>query len=219
MGQEAQCTARFGRQVSGGKALLETDALIFRGLFRLAIRYKEITSVRAKDGNLVVRFSGGLATFDLGAKAERWAEAIRSPKSLIDKLGIKPGASVAVLGVPDPEFARQLRARTSSITDRRGVKDADAVILGVTRAADLRRLESLVHAIKPEGAIWVVHPKGVETVREADVLAAGKPAGLVDVKVVRFSETHTAHKFVIPVARRGGARPRSRATGRVRPIV
>ena len=31
-----------------------------------------------------------------------------------------------------------------------------------------------------------------------DDLAAGKKAGLVDVKVVSFSETHTAEKFVIP---------------------
>ena len=31
-------------------------------------------------------------------------------------------------------------------------------------------------------------------------MAAGKAAGLVDVKVVGFSPTHTAEKFVIPVA-------------------
>lgn len=33
-------------------------------------------------------------------------------------------------------------------------------------------------------------------------MTAGKQAGLVDVKVVSFSETHTAEKFVIPVAKR-----------------
>lgn len=33
-------------------------------------------------------------------------------------------------------------------------------------------------------------------------MAAGKEAGLVDVKVARFSETLTAEKFVIPVQRR-----------------
>jgi hypothetical protein len=48
----------------------------------------------------------------------------------------------------------------------------------------------------------VVAPRGSRDVREADVLAGGKSAGLVDVKVVRFSQTHTAHKFVIPVSRR-----------------
>jgi hypothetical protein len=33
-------------------------------------------------------------------------------------------------------------------------------------------------------------------------MEGGKLAGLVDVKVVGFSETHTAEKFVIPVANR-----------------
>ena len=37
---------------------------------------------------------------------------------------------------------------------------------------------------------------------EAAVMAAGKAAGLVDTKVVAFSETHTAERLVIPVARR-----------------
>jgi hypothetical protein len=30
-------------------------------------------------------------------------------------------------------------------------------------------------------------------------MVAGKAAGLVDVKVVSFSATHTAEKFVIPI--------------------
>lgn len=33
-------------------------------------------------------------------------------------------------------------------------------------------------------------------------MKAAKAAGLVDVKVVRFSETHSANKFVVPVAKR-----------------
>jgi hypothetical protein len=35
-----------------------------------------------------------------------------------------------------------------------------------------------------------------------DVIAAGKAADLVDNKVCRFSDTHTALRFVIPLARR-----------------
>ena len=33
-------------------------------------------------------------------------------------------------------------------------------------------------------------------------MKAGKAAGLVDVKVVRLSDTHTAEKYVIPVSKR-----------------
>jgi hypothetical protein len=48
----------------------------------------------------------------------------------------------------------------------------------------------------------VVYPKGQKHITEAGVFAAGKQAGLVDVKVASFSATHTALKFVIPVDRR-----------------
>jgi hypothetical protein len=33
-------------------------------------------------------------------------------------------------------------------------------------------------------------------------MEAGKAAGLVDVKVISFSDTHTGEKFVIPLALR-----------------
>ncbi len=202
MGQEAQCTVRFGRKVARGKALLEHNALIFRGDLQLVIPFKEITTVTAVRGALRVTFSGGTATFQLGPLAERWAERIRAPKSLVGKLGVKPGARVAVLGVADAAFRRQLRERTADIAIGRPRPGSDLIFLLAERKNALRRLRTLRSRLKPNGALWVVAPKGRGEVREADVLAAGKPAGLVDVKVVAFSETHTAHKFVIPVAQR-----------------
>jgi hypothetical protein len=44
--------------------------------------------------------------------------------------------------------------------------------------------------------------KSQPEISERAVMAAGKAAGLVDVKVVSFSATHTAEKFVIPVNQR-----------------
>jgi hypothetical protein len=57
-------------------------------------------------------------------------------------------------------------------------------------------------SLKRNGGIWVVYPKGQSDITESDVLKAGRQAGLVDTKIARFSDTHTAHKFVIPLARR-----------------
>ena len=44
--------------------------------------------------------------------------------------------------------------------------------------------------------------RGRPEISERAVMAAGKAAGLVDVKAVSFSPTHTAEKFVIPVRQR-----------------
>jgi hypothetical protein len=51
-------------------------------------------------------------------------------------------------------------------------------------------------------ALWIVYPKGQKQITENDVLAAGRRAGLKDVKVVGFSATHTALKFVVPLSDR-----------------
>jgi hypothetical protein len=51
----------------------------------------------------------------------------------------------------------------------------------------------------PQAAKWA---EKIKKPRSRESMAAGKAAGLVDVKVVSFSETHTAEKFVVPVAKR-----------------
>ena len=92
MGAEARCELRLNGGAHDGKALLETDELLFRGDprdgatrgFRLAIPFTSIQGVSGDDGALRVTFAGGDAVFILGAQAAKWAERIRSPKSLID---------------------------------------------------------------------------------------------------------------------------------------
>jgi hypothetical protein len=76
------------------------------------------------------------------------------------------------------------------------------IFLRVGHRMDLGRLASLEPWIERNGAVWIVYPKGRKDLKETDVIAAGLAAGLVDNKVVRFSDTHTALRFVIPVARR-----------------
>ena len=51
--------------------------------------------------------------------------------------------------------------------------------------------------MKPAAGLWVVYPKGRKDITQAQVMAAGLAAGLVDNKVCSFSETHTALRFVI----------------------
>jgi hypothetical protein len=203
MGSESQCIVHFGRQRSEGKALLETDHLIFRGEFRLAIPRKTITEVDAEDGTLRVTFPEGTAQFELGPIAAKWAEKIKNPPSLLDKLGVKPGMRVAVLGVADPMFLAQLAERTTRIAHTTPRKDTEMIVFGAAAVTDLARLARLREYLTPAGAIWVVHTKGKGAAfKDSDVFAAAKQAGLVDVKVASFSPTHTAEKLVVPVKAR-----------------
>jgi hypothetical protein len=117
---------------------------------------------------------------------------------VVDKLGVKPGQVVVVEGIDDDGFLRRLTERGARLSDP-AAGTADAVFYAADDRKDLDRLAALKHALKPQGALWVVRPKGGGPITENDVLSEGKRAGLVDVKVVRFSSTHTAEKFVIPV--------------------
>ncbi|HEY7466647.1 MAG TPA: DUF3052 family protein [Dehalococcoidia bacterium] len=204
MGSEAVSRVSFKGQVSEGKALLETAEIIFRGAdFRLRIPFGQIASLNASDGELHVGYDGGVAVFELGRDAEKWAEKIRNPRGLLDKLGVKPGMKVAVLGVEDDDFLAQLRDRVGEPARGEAVSEADFVFYEADRVEDLARLPVLREAIKPAGGVWVVSPKGkMAQIRDVDVMAAAREAGLVDNKVVGFSTTHTALKLVIPKANR-----------------
>lgn len=128
---------------------------------------------------------------------------IVSTRPLLDKLGVRPGARVALVDIDDPVFRDLLRQRTSDLTEGRAHPETDLVFLGANSLEELARISVLKASIKPHGAIWVVSRKGrAATLRDLDVIEAAKAAGLVDNKVVSFSATHTALRLVIPVARR-----------------
>ena len=203
MGLETRCHLIVdGRRVVG-TALLETDHLLFRGTGqRLKLPFSGIRDGEAVDGVLVLAHEGGTARLELGAAAARWLERIRNPRTLLDKLGVKAGMKVSVLGVRDPDFLAQLAARVPDASTR-ARKGTDLVFLAAESAGDLARLPALRETLVPNGAVWVVHTKGKgATLRDVDVFAAARKAGLVDNKVASFSSTHTAEKLVIPLARR-----------------
>jgi len=204
MGLEAECTVEWRGRAGRGKALLETTELLFRGELRLKIPRDRISSVTTEGGALLVTFGGETATFALGAAAEKWARALTTVKSRLDKLGVTARRSVSVVGVDDALFHDELRARVGAFGVGVPVEPPDLLFFGVNAPADLDLLPTLARAIAPDGGLWVIRPKGHAEITEAKVRAAARAARLVDVKVASFSATRTADKFVIPVAERGG---------------
>jgi hypothetical protein len=202
MGLEKTCEVEVGGQTVTVKVQLEPTELIFRGALKMKIPLAEVTSHEAKAGQLRIARGKEKIRITLGPDAERWAQKIRYPKGRLDKLGIKPGMRVAVLGIEDPDFRKELAERTDDVSFAKPKKDTDVVVVALSEPKALPRLEALRASIKKNGAIWVVWPKGRKEFREDDVRAYGPKAGLVDVKVMSFSDTLSGLKMVIPVKER-----------------
>ena len=203
MGAEAKTTLRLGRQTFAGTAHLETDALRFRGETRLEIPLASVREVAVKNGALHVTHTDGVAVLALGdAASAKWAKRITSPPSLADKLGVKQGMRIAVLGVEDADILADLQRRGAELVMGKVPDGTPMVLWRVARPAALSKLASIVQRIARDGSIWVVHPRGDASVADTVIFAAGKEAGLTATKVVRFSDTDTAEKLVIPRAAR-----------------
>jgi len=198
MGTQALCRVQIGQDSADAKALLETEELIVRGAIKAKIPFREAKDVVAEGGVLRLRWNDRDVRIHVGKDAAKWADKIRNPKSVTDKLGIKAGQKIAIAGNVDDAFLADLEKRGADVS-RRLRRDSDIVFFATDRREDLARLGEIARYLQPAGAVWVLRPKGVSTISESDVMAAGKAAGLVDVKVVKFSETHTAEKLVVPV--------------------
>jgi hypothetical protein len=136
------------------------------------------------------------ARFALGERAAAsWAEAIANPKGRLDKIGVKPGMRTAVIGVDDATFTAELAAHGAEpVTELAAL---DLLFYGADSAEALARLGELVPMLAERGALWVVSRKGkAATVKDVEVMAAAKACGLVDNKVVAFSDALTALRFV-----------------------
>lgn len=126
-----------------------------------------------------------------------------SGKSLVEKLGMKAGMSVALVNPPDSYFdlldelpeVDFVPSLTPSI---------DFIHFFTTESAEIeRQFPLLKHALSLTGQLWISWPKGsskVETdLNENIIRELGLAAGLVDVKVAAIDETWSALKFVYRV--------------------
>lgn len=127
---------------------------------------------------------------------------------LPQKLGIRAGAAVAVVGAP-PDFDEVLGSLPDGVTLRRRLgPDLDVTIAFFTKAGDLgRRLPALERSIFPNGGLWVAWPKrssGVSSdITEDSIRDLALPRGLVDNKVCAIDDTWSGLRLVWRRERRG----------------
>lgn len=132
---------------------------------------------------------------------------------LAQKLGIKPGSSLGLLGAPEGFGVDHLPDAVEVRTTARG--PVDVIVSFHTKRADLaKRVPTLTRALHVDGGLWVAWPKrasGVPTdITEDVVREVALPAGLVDVKVCAIDETWSGLRLCLRKELRPG---RSRAAG------
>jgi len=126
-----------------------------------------------------------------------------SHRSLFEKLGVRSDMHVAICGVHEEAFLLELNARLAMSASNHLRTKYDIIFVQIDGPANLERIARAAAHVRPNGAVWVFHPKGkAASPTDAQVRAAGIAAGLVDNKISALNDTHTATKFVIPVKNR-----------------
>jgi hypothetical protein len=133
------------------------------------------------------------------------AEAGYGGRPLREKLGIRGGSTLALIGAPAGvigEVPPGVRVR------RRAGGHADVVVAFFVRREDLaRRIGPLSRMIHPDGGLWVAWPKRssglTTTVNEDVVRELALPLGLVDNKVCAIDATWSGLRVVWRLERRG----------------
>jgi len=124
-----------------------------------------------------------------------------SGKSLVDKLGIKPGMRLAIVGAP-AGYRATLGALPPGVSVLAAPRSALPFIQFFTTKRSLleRRFPALKRVLAQDGALWVSWPKkssGVATDLTEDVVrAVALAGGLVDVKVCVVDEVWSGLKLV-----------------------
>ena len=203
MGLEAKPKVEYKNATVAARVHLDSNKLDVYLKPALHIPFAKMRSVVARDGALCIDFDQGSLTLRLGKAAERWAQKIRQPKGRLDKLGVTAAdLRVVLIGAHAPDFEAELAERVSKVS-KRPLAGADIVFLRAGSRADLAKLPALREKLAPAGAIWIVREKRkTARLKESEAREAGRAAGLVDVKVVAFSDTLTADKYVVPVRER-----------------
>lgn len=195
MGREISCEVRVGERSFHAKVELEDEEITVRGPEGFRLRFEELTQLEVSGGVLSLANQKRAVQLVLGKEAVEWAEKARSPRGRLDKLGIRAGLRVVLMG-PLPRDLRDEVERSGAVIVRGGL--VQLVLFAAEDSHNLGQLDILRELIAANGAIWVIREKGSESLSERAVRAAAKTNKLVAIKVVKLSERHIADKLVIP---------------------
>jgi hypothetical protein len=130
---------------------------------------------------------------------------------LHEKLGIKEGMTVGLVGAPH-SFLVSLGDLPPGVSVSHEVQPADIFVVFAKRSEELGRgFAAAISQIAADGAIWVAWPKkssGIDTDLTENVMRdLFLPTGMVDNKVAAIDDTWSGLRFVVRKENRPGWRP------------
>jgi hypothetical protein len=132
-----------------------------------------------------------------------------SNKSLVEKLGIKPGFQVLILHPPE-QYELTLGALPANINDHPASDTPLNFIQFFTKnLSELSQgFPDLKKRLRPDGILWISWPKSTSSLKtdlnESLVREIGLKNGLVDVKIIAIDKDWSGLKFVYRIVDRKG---------------
>ena len=206
MGKELVTTVRIGQEAGECRVLLEADELICRGEPKRRFLHAKMADLAVADGWLEFRYEGQHVQVQLGEQASAWLEAIRNPRTRMQKLGVSAGTSVCVLGDAEPDAIAELTTTLGAAPARRLRKPTDVVLCFASEHADLERLTRIEPLLAEGGAVWALWPKGRHDFTHDHVVTAARAAGLTQTRSIGFSAKFSGLRLVRPAAKKAARR-------------
>ena len=209
MGKELVVNVRIGQEAAECRVLLEAKELLCRGELKRRFLHASMADLAVRDGWLEFHYEGTPIALHLRDQADAWLEAIRNPRTRLQKLGVARGMRVCVLGDAETDALEELTRELGAAPSRRLRKPTDLVLCFASERADLERLAKIAPLLAEGGAVWALWPKGRNDFAHEHVVAAARAAGLTQTRSLGFSETYTGLRLVRPAAKKAARRARS----------
>lgn len=198
MAMEAACRLQVGRQKYEGRVRMEGGYIDFSGATKFRFRLGEIRNPSRAEDAIQFDFHGNAVSIQVGEKAApRWIDYILHPQTQAEKLGVREGDTVRIIGHEDPELLASIADKGASAVHS-STATCDVMVLGVERPTDLHAVRHLFDRIRPSGSLWVLLPKSVRTVTKANVVVAARESSLELSKALDYSESFSAFRMNRP---------------------
>lgn len=194
MGLELKTIALNGSEEYAGSLHLDSQSLTFRSKeFKWSIELATRPRVEQSGTKLVVASGAEQVSFEVGGDGERWLNKIRNPPNRMIKLGVKPKMRCWISKGFTRVFLDEIRGAEAKVS--KNLERSDLAFLKVMKRDDLPSLVEACKTLPNSVNLWVVWPKGSDTVTQGDVMSLARELGFGPSKTAAFDDAHSSMRF------------------------